>query len=67
MCDLMSSTSSYTNAQNLINQTKNIISNANATAATNSAMIVNANLAFNNPKGAKLLADFKQIILELRK
>jgi hypothetical protein len=25
------------------------------------------NLAFTNPKGAKLLADFKQIILELSK
>lgn len=51
MCDLMSSTSSSYAAQNI------------NTANLNNSV----NLCLNNPKAAKLLADYKQIILELSK
>jgi hypothetical protein len=58
MLDLMSS--SLSSAHNLTN-----IANLNANSNSTATLI--QNLKLTNPKAAKILADYKQIILELSK
>lgn len=73
MCDLMSSPSVFSAQQNT--KQTNIISstnngqniNCNSSKCVASSLNPNGSIHLNNPKINKLLADYKQIVLELSK
>ncbi len=64
MYDLMSSSLSCAPNNTITN--KNSSNNLNANAASTATLNIQ-NLKLTNPRAAKILADYKQIILELSK